>query len=664
MDAVSPSRREPGRWALDCLLILLLTAALILPLFRVKYRDAWGSIENIFIADARVLRDNGFHMQWYPYWYCGTRFDYIYPPALRYGTATISMYPKMTTARAYHIYTGTLYCLGIMGVYLLIRTGMGSRKWAWLGAAAAATISPCFLIWPEVFTDAAWAHWPPQRLGVLVRYGEGPHISAFSLVGIALAFAWRGLRRTDGWLALAAILCALVVSNNFYGATALAIFFPIAVWSLWLTHRDNMIWLRAAAIAVLAYGLCAFWLTPSYVQLTLQNMRLVSQAGNDWSRWVALAAAAGFCAVSWFFADRIKERAWPVFVCGSVLFVGLVTAGGRWFGFRLIGEPIRLLPEFDLCVIMLGLLLLAWLSGLKRVPQAVVVMLILTAFVPARYYVRHPWSDEYYLRYWEPEKRIEYRATEWLHKNLPGARTLAVGTLRFSFNTWFDERQMFGASEQGLLNQNLPAAMWQATAAERVEPSVLWLLATGTDAVFVSGAQSEELYHDFRFPKKYDGVLPVLWDDGRDNKIYGVPRRYASPARVVDAAKLAAVRRPDAPDEDTLMDYVDALENGPASPVEFTRESPDRIRLKARVEPGQRLVLLETYDPAWHAYSAGKPVPIRRDPLQFMRIDAPAGEREVILVFETPLENRVGRWLLLPAALALLGLCWSGYRRA
>jgi len=104
----------PGkRRVLDSLLIFAISAYLIWPLFTMNYMDNWGSIESTFISDARMLRDRGFHAQWQPNWYLGTRFDYVYPPALRYGTAALSKWLGVSTARSYHIYTATLYCLGI-----------------------------------------------------------------------------------------------------------------------------------------------------------------------------------------------------------------------------------------------------------------------------------------------------------------------------------------------------------------------------------------------------------------------------------------------------------------------------------------------------------------------------------------------------------------------
>src|ERR1700691_2444310 len=103
-----------------CLLfVFLFPPGLNKPLFKAKYLDRWDSIESTFIADGRFLKDHWPHPQWQPLWYCGTRYDYIYPPALRYGTALLSR--VWTPVKAYHIYTALFYCLGIAGVYFLVR---------------------------------------------------------------------------------------------------------------------------------------------------------------------------------------------------------------------------------------------------------------------------------------------------------------------------------------------------------------------------------------------------------------------------------------------------------------------------------------------------------------------------------------------------------------
>jgi len=135
---MNPNRRP----LIDSAIILLLACVLIGPLFRVEYLNYWGSIESTFIGDARMLREHLLHPAWQPLWYCGTRFDYIYPPALRYGTALISLAGGISTARAYHIYTAFFYVLGIVGVYFLAYIASRSRAQAWLASMFTLLLSP------------------------------------------------------------------------------------------------------------------------------------------------------------------------------------------------------------------------------------------------------------------------------------------------------------------------------------------------------------------------------------------------------------------------------------------------------------------------------------------------------------------------------------------
>ena len=647
----------------DSLIIFLATAALIRPLFKARYLAFWGSIESTFIADARFLIEHWPHPNWQPLWYTGTRWDYIYPPALRYGTAAVSMIFGYAPVKAYHVYTAVFYCLGIVGVYFMIRTGTISRSAAWIGAAAAALLSPSFLFLKDIRQDA-WSL-APQRLGVLVKYGEGPHITAVALLPFALAFSWRALDRLKTRdLALASIFCAAVVAHNFYGATSLAMFYPLLVWSIYITNRDTRMLWRAAAIPVLAYGLTAVWLTPSYFRITTANMKLVSQPGNAWSMWVGASVVAAFGAATWVLARGCANRAWAVFVAGSALFFWLNVAGFALFHFQVYGDSLRLAPELDLALILASLVVLAWLwrrpGMMGRVAAAV---LAAGAFLTSWGYVRHAWSmfpvaPNY-------QDRIEYRVSEWLWKNMPQARVHAIGSVRFWFDAWHDLEQLGGGSEQGVLNFGIEAPKWEITIGPDARPAVLWLESLGVDAVFVSDKQSEEVYHDFPNPAKFEGVLPVVYDDGHGNKIYSVPRRYPAHARVVETQRIDAAQVPRfGADVERLRAYVDLVERGPDSPVTLARDSPGSIRLHAALAPGQSILLQESYDPSWQAWSGGRKLAVHPDALGLMVIDAPSGVQDVSLIFTTPFENQVGRVVTIFSILVVAGLMAIGARAA
>jgi hypothetical protein len=632
--------------------VFLLASVLIWPLYKIKYTTNWASIESTFIADGRFLKDHWPHPRWQPLWYCGTRFDYIYPPALRYGTAALSKYLPILPVRGYHIYTAFFYAIGIAAVFLFVLTASGSYPLAWLASIATAFVSPSFLFLSAIREDSVY-HWP-QRLHALIRYGEGPHITALALLPLALAAAWVGVRRGHNVaLALAAVFSALVVSNNFYGATALAMFFPVLVWSLWVVYQDHWILVRAAAIALLAYGLTAFWLVPSYLRVTLRNMQYVSDPGNRWSIWVGLAVAVTFAALSLRFARNRHQHAWIVFVLGSAIVFSLNVLGHHYVGFLILGAPGRLVPELDFALILLGLEGLRRLWRLGRPFKAAAAALFAGSFVYSAPYLARPWD----LVEWDPRphERIEYRITEWMARNMPDTRAVTTGSVRFWYNTWFDLPQLGGGSEQGLLNQMVVPPQWQAMASNHPELDILWMQAMGTGAIIVHDERSQEIYKDFGNPRKYEGMLPAVYDSGEGDIIYRVPRRYPAFARVVDRERaLAILALPVEANIENLRTYVEVVEHGPEVPVESSWLSTDEMHIRAQVESGQAVVAQVSYDPAWRAYTGGNSLAIQRDAVGFMLIEVPPGTQDIRLIFELPAENAAGRAVTL-ASIAALG---------
>ena len=638
--------------ALDCPLILVIAAALIWPLFQVEYFDNWMSIDGAFIADARFLSEHLPSPGWAPAWYCGNRYDYLYPPAMRYGSALIARVGGVSPARGYHIYSALLYCLSIAAVYALMRAGSGSRRWAWIAALASLTLSPVLLLFKPIRDDSL-LHMP-QRLNVIVKWGEVPHMSAMGVVCLALAAAWFALRgRRPALLATSAVLCAFAVSNNFYGATALAVFFPMLVWASWLASGDRLVWWRAAAIAALACALTAFWLTPSYLRLTAANLKLVALPGNTRSRLLALIVVGVFAAVSYRLARGRPQRAWPVFVCGSLAVFGLSALGGYYFQFQAVGESKRFVPEFDLLLILAAVECLRRRTTVARICGGAALAASLAVSLP---YLRHPWAV--YVPDYHPERRIEYRLTDWLARNLPGARVHTASSLGFWSGVWRDVPQVGGISDQGMGNQIIALANWQILMGEKPERDIYWLQALGADAIVVHGPRSQEIYHAIRAWRKYAGRLPVAFDSGQDDVVYRVPRRFPGLARVVERRRMDALPAIGWHDDnsDQLRAYAAALEQGPDAPAASQWLGTRAMRIRARLSAGESVAVQVSYDPAWQARSGGRRLAIRKDVMGFMRIDAPPGEHDILLEFTTPFENRAGRVASLAAFAVVISL--------
>ncbi len=128
---------------------------------------------------------------------------------------------------------------------------------------------PVFLFLANIRSDAGY--WLPaaagragaiRRRAAHDRFSPDPRAWRWRRPGSVCA---RGARCAGA----AAALCALVVSNNFYGGHGAGhVLSDPGVGRL--AHRvgTTALWLRAAAIAALAYGLTAFWLIPSYLRVT------------------------------------------------------------------------------------------------------------------------------------------------------------------------------------------------------------------------------------------------------------------------------------------------------------------------------------------------------------------------------------------------------------
>jgi len=650
-----------GRWSwvLDLLLVFFVSAVLIRPIWKSKYTENWGSIESTFIADARMLKDHWPRPLWQPFWYVGTRFDYIYPPALRYGTAALAKYYPMDAAKAYHLYVGFFYCFGIAAVYLLARAGFRHRIAALAAAFGAAVVSPGYLFLPDIAVDGF--RLGTTKLNALIRYGEGPHMTALAWLPLVLAFSiWSFRKQSYPWAIAAGVASAFVVANNFYGATALAMFFPLLLWAFWVTGRDWKLIRYAAVIPLVAYGLSAFWLTPTYLKVTLRNMQYVSSKGNMWSGAIALVVLLAFLSITDRVYRRKPERLWELFIVGSLVFFTLNTLGNRWFNFRIIGEPTRLIPEFDIVYIFAVLMAWLWLWKKGKIARALVLaMAIGVVGIHYNYLLHHraifPTVTDY-------KPSLYYKIPAWIAENHPESRSYVTGAVRFWFNTWHDLRQLGGSSEQGLQNQIVMPSQWEIVLGDDPRRAIAWMQILGVDLVAVHGPKSVEWYKDFQYPKKFDNSLKILFDDGEDNRIFEIPRRYHSLARVVDRAAYDALPATiEQSDLAGLEKCAKVLEEGPEAPTRTRWLGTDEMRVTANVAAGQTLIVQNTYDENWVAESNIGPLQVQEDKrLGFLRIDAPANLTEIRFVFKKPLEKTVGEIIFF---LTLLGLGWTLWRQ-
>ena len=641
--------------ALDCAALFLLTAILIAPCFLVEFSKEWGSIESTFIADARLLNEPATVGQWYPVWYAGTRTNYLYPPALRYGTAFLAKALHTSSAHGYHLFIGILYCIGTVAVYLLMRAGGRPRSWAWLGTVAVLLISPTFLFVRDFRVDSGF--FAPQRLHVLAHYGEGPHISSLCVLPLVLAgmLLARRERRTL-WLALTGVASAIVVSINFYGATALALLFPLLVWSCYLVDRRIVVIARGLGVAIVAYCLTAFWFVPSYMRITGANLHLVGVTPKPWSVALLAFIVVAYLVLTW---RRQWHDAYGLWVFSGVLFLSVYVIGYEYLAFQVTGDPRRLVPELDLLMILAGIELA---RKLRLKAPALAAGLIVFAFLPSYKYLRHAWEVFPNDPQWR--NSLEYRTAGWVASHYPTDRVLATGSVRFWFNAWQDTRQIDGGSKQGILNPLVASGLY--CFAHCTQPAWIedWMRAFGVDLAIAAGKSSKNIYHDIESPETWSRSFRPVYNDGEGNDIYRFERRCRGVVRIVTdkVRRLNPIQKNDF--EWTLHPYVEAIEGSPPggaddSRLSVVRKNSDEFQqIKATTGEGEAILIQESFDSAWHAYdrTAGgeRALVLERDPVGFMLLAVTAGAHDIRLVFETPREVLVGRVLAVLAAVFVL----------
>ncbi len=247
-----------------------MNGALAWRLFKTEYLDQMKSIEGVFIALARYIRDHFSGTAWWPFWYCGMPFRNTYQPALPFTTAAISALTGLSPARAFHIVEAVLYALGPVTVYWLAR-----RLSASTGAGLAAGLlysltSPSAWFVPEIRADLGGA-FLAQRLHTMVVYGDGPHVTSLTFLPLALLALHNAIEHGRSWrVVLAACALAAVPLSNWPGAIDLA-FAALAYLIAYCTAPARLV--RAASIAALAYGISCRSMPPSLIARFIANVQ-------------------------------------------------------------------------------------------------------------------------------------------------------------------------------------------------------------------------------------------------------------------------------------------------------------------------------------------------------------------------------------------------------
>ncbi len=609
------------------LLLIAINSYIALNLFTVEFTQRMESIESSYMSISRWAVDHWDEKSgWFPLWFTGMPFHRVYQPGLHLTVAAVARTLGWTPQHAYHFLTGLAYALGPLTLFWLCYRATGRRGYALITGLLYSLVSPVCFVVPLIRHDVGGLLLP-RRFQTLVHYGEGPHTTALLMLPLVIWLIDRAASGKD-WRAIAAAPLALaaLVLTNWPGAMGLS----MAILAYCIAHlgaregKQRLHWPILIGTGALAYLVACSWLPPSIIRAVLRNAHQSDATKISSAQLIPLGVIALAVIALHLLFRRFKAGTWIRFCAYFAVITGVVSIGREWFGWRLLPQPNRFQLEWEMAIIAAGAFAAAWVwSRLPRPAQAVALaaFVVFCGMQVVRYRKYARWMTQPI----DITSTVEYRMARWFDANMDGARVFAPGNVSLWMNMFTDVPQMAGCCDQGIPTQQYRIAVYtiytgQNAGARDAEISTLWLKAFGADAVGVTGPGSTEYFKPYWNPRKFDGVLPLLWREG-DNAVYRVPRRSTSLAHVV--GRTAVVSRPaeNGLDVAAIEPLVAALDDPKLPFAAFRWVNLSEAEIQARIGRDQLIFVQVTYDPGWRAIAGGRRLRIAPDALGMMIIE-------------------------------------------
>ena len=632
-------------------------------LFRAEYLKHMGSIEGAYVGISRYAMQHFPDLSWFAPWYDGVPYQNTYPPLLHWTVALVAKILGWSAAHAHHAVTGGVYALGPVALFALALILSKSRVAAFLAGLLYTALSlSAWLIQPIANDMGNFLN--PRRLQALVYYGEGPHVSALTLLPIALlALHLAMMHRRGRWSGLcfsfAVVSLAAVTLTNWLAAFALAMM--VVCYLLARSGSEDWDWravARLALISIAAYALASPWIPPSTIAVIQNNARTIEgdfrQVYQALPRWLAIILLG----LVWI---KVMVRRLGVHFQFAIFFAfltGFLTLMSAWAKIAIVPQPIRYHLEMEMALS----LVLAFTAHIifKRAPKwaayAAMAVLLILLIPPMRQTRRY--TRDFLVQAIDIQKTTEWKTAQWLNQNWHGGRVMVPGSTSFWLTAFTDTPELAGGFEQGTTDGIIRIALYgiytgETAGTRDAEFSILWLKSLGVEAVAVSGPNSGEFYKPFHDPKKFEGVLEPIWRDG-DDVFYRVSAN-GSLAHVVPRASLVARPPYNGVDVDPLRPFVAALEARPAANFRWT--TAHSAIVDANLTPGDVVHVQIASHGGWHAMVNGARRAIEQDNLGLMTIDpGVTGPCRINLVYDGGREMRIAHWLCALSVISLVVL--------
>jgi hypothetical protein len=636
-------------------------------LFSAEFLQYVGNLEPIFFSIIHTIRERWPDSGWWAGSNLGYPFAYSYQPLLHHVAALWAAAAGWSEGHAYHATIALFYVLGPIALYALMLRFTRDAEVSFAGGLVYSLVSPSALLIPNVRGDGGLQL---VRLHSALKWSDGPNVSGLTLLLISILLLDRAReRRSPGAWLLAAIALISVPLMNIPATLALGM--ALIAYVLACELRE---WPKVAFQVALACGagflLFATWLPPSALITIYRN----TQAWMDPAARFTVARLPYYLGLGAFaMTARVllhwTRASFPIRFAGTFASICVpVVLLYTQTGMRLITEAERFYIAMEIPLVMLMVL------GANRVVRAMRIdstaLRVLTGvaglIIALLLSVRAIDSVQEWLREVSLTNRPEAAIASWLEQHGDGDRVYADGSVAFWLNYLSTMPQVRGCCNQNLLVPIVPqvaSMMYKSADANVGETATAWLQTLGVRFVVVNGPKSLEVYHDFKNPAIFDGVLAERWRDG-DDVIYEVPLASPSLAHIVRPEELTTRIPERGSDIDGIASYRAAVMDmsRPAPAFRFTG-ARDAV-VSGSLPAGYVYSVQVAYHPGWRASTAsGEYVPVGHDALNLMTL-APQcdGPCEIRLHFDGGREVIVLRVLCLLAWLGVGVIFWRGRR--
>ena len=625
------------------LLLLFVHGVLLIPLILGGYPKYPASIEPSFVSFVSFLKEHPFSL-WNPTWYLGFPMRFAGPPVVPILVALLSFLTgSVMTATNMFVYF--LLLSFPLSLFVLARHILRSDKLALLATFLTMFFPSVFFLHPKVFELAKQTGFVPWQTMLAGYYGGVKHLAGIVLLPIVVLVTHRGLEK---WSFRAIIASSFAMAVLLLTDLETFVSLLVVMTFLFVSQAKKNTWEQVVRNILLLLGVSGvftlWWYTPGSIWHLL---RVPSLKGESLWRvvWELLQGALTVIPVALAILHvKVKgvfqERRWSISLLWLASFVALTVV-------IFVSDPdfVALFTKFGVEIgIGIGLVGSLAISNLfKKNKQGAFVVVILIFFLSVLSIRDIP---NVLGRRKVPTPTIEYKTSRALSALSP-TRVYLSGSTSFWLNLFTDIEQVRGGGDMAAIHPWWAHASYQIREGKDGETSVLWLQAMRVSHIVVHGKDSEEFFHDFTYPQKFQGKLDEVSPFSRDDSIYKVSSPGGLLAIAVPLKELEKKRPPQkGDDKDPIRDYVSLLQQG--SVLSFQKNEQNVLTASGNVREDDAIVVGYAYDSNWTATNEkGERLTIKKDPLGFLVIlPERTGNTTIQIASRVPVFDIVFGWIL------------------